>query len=724
MEKQPQPNHQEIEDLVRVGSNPDNATFHRPDGKFLSSHELGLIEENQDLIRDNLPAEVAEPEPSTEEDKWSSPNHPSTNTIDTIDDLPEYIESDEPTAFDVKTDADSTLADAAEHKPGRSKFDRAREIDRARKSQKKAEIDAKIGVAQHERRVKVVADGVDVLEKQKLDPDYAATAEEKVALTALYDLEQHHKKMGLTPLTELVSQDDIRMYKYQKEQELAATPEPLPAPESPAGPEEPPTIEQPLPDPSELARELARDAIDIDLAQDLGNAVERYTALLAKHDTSVIGRRKQRAELESARTEYESLRAQANKQIADFLEAKGFDSSVVQSEIMRQDIGNNGSRKGELGLIRDRSEAEAMRIGKESRFVSWWANQRGKKGFLLKGAVMAPVGIAAGAAAGVVLGPVGGAVAAGFIARNVAKNYMRSKLEAKAGASTKAHEFATKRHSEQLTTIIDQQSANTSGKWHAESVTSEFSEDSEKHVRRNRRRLIGGVAIGAAAGVAGGLLADKVGDWVGGRTPAAVAETPGGGSGPAPTDLQYERTHGGELFGFEDKNIRLYHGRPGDGEDMSVWLGDAEGNPIVDNLELGENGLTAESVAKLEAAGYNVELDATGDSGNGTMKILENVGQTGDVGEMTEGQIGRADAFLGQLAQNPGLYDSLRVADQMRIEEYMKSMIEPVSGDSEAVAALKESVDTMLTGVNNYSELTPDQWMRIQEEIERLANTN
>ncbi len=53
MNNQPRTNYQEIDDLIKIGSNPDSVTYHRPDGKFVSNYERDLVYEHQDMIRGN-----------------------------------------------------------------------------------------------------------------------------------------------------------------------------------------------------------------------------------------------------------------------------------------------------------------------------------------------------------------------------------------------------------------------------------------------------------------------------------------------------------------------------------------------------------------------------------------------------------------------------------------------------------------------------------------------
>lgn len=59
-EKAPKVNHEEISDIVKVGSDGKARRGGGMKGQFMSEHEAGLIAEHADFIRDNLPEEVGE----------------------------------------------------------------------------------------------------------------------------------------------------------------------------------------------------------------------------------------------------------------------------------------------------------------------------------------------------------------------------------------------------------------------------------------------------------------------------------------------------------------------------------------------------------------------------------------------------------------------------------------------------------------------------------------
>jgi hypothetical protein len=145
----------------------------------------------------------------------------------------------QPTAWDRRLDskiaadeAQTALEDATTRfhtKNGRGKFDAARDMEKAQKNldeangdHKKADQKAKVENNQWGRRTKVVSDYQELMEKQtKEGPDYKRTAEEDKIIELYDDLEASQKKLG-KPLSELVTDDDVRYYRQERDAENEA----------------------------------------------------------------------------------------------------------------------------------------------------------------------------------------------------------------------------------------------------------------------------------------------------------------------------------------------------------------------------------------------------------------------------------------------------------------------------------------------------------------------
>lgn len=311
----------------------------------------------------------------------------------------------------------------------------------------------------------------------------------------------------------------------------------------------------PAPTPDHVrAREVARNALNDprgqDLLQEMGIALNEYSELLAKQEQKHFVSGKNKEALETARLRYEHLRNQVNGRMATELFNAGFNTDIIKNEIAIQDLGSqNGTRRGELGLIRDVTRAEAERIGQESRFVNWWVRQRGVKGAMAKAGVLAPAGVAAGAVAGVIAGPVTGAVAAGFFASRIAKGYMSARTSARARAGTNARQEANARWDSQLESLREEMhdvsanyvwASNLTGDlsrgqgnriWSASNLTNEFTSGANDINSRNRRRLFGSVAAGAAFGGLGAAAADLIDGGINVNSPFSNDKDSSSGSG-------------------------------------------------------------------------------------------------------------------------------------------------------------------------------------------------
>lgn len=175
-------------------------------------------------------------------------------------------------------------------------------------------------------------------------------------------------------------------------------------------------------------------------------------------------------------------------------------------------------------LLAEESEAiRAAEYTKKSPFIqkqldrwaSWGApgekffSKQRFMGSLKKGAVFAVPGIAIGAVAGAVAAPVLGAgVAAGagvMLARSVGRNILGARLNRAANAKNTAIEM-----SDEMRGRVTQSEAVDKNP--IDFILEGYDQQSEKYRKINRRRLIGGTAIAASAGLISSTLADHIAD--------------------------------------------------------------------------------------------------------------------------------------------------------------------------------------------------------------------
>lgn len=279
-------------------------------------------------------------------------------------------------------------------------------------------------------------------------------------------------------------------------------------------PAPPMTVESPS-----LLRELPYE-----MAYDLAVALNNYTRLAAARERSVIGLGAGHGKVEAAREHYEELRLKAK----EWFLARVRERNVVFQDWMGLSARDDRAEARAVGAgvryeAERQSEVGGLLARQRRKFYDWWARQEGGSKFFSRprlvgtakkaavlGAVGIPIGVAAGVAGVFVAGPLVGAVAAGGVARGVARGLLRSQIEKNAGVSV-----ATEQFHQRLTAqyrIIKKEYAGASNP-HAnypESVTKVYADATERGVKRNRVRVMGGVAIGAATGFLGAYLGEFV----------------------------------------------------------------------------------------------------------------------------------------------------------------------------------------------------------------------
>lgn len=397
------------------------------------------------------------------------------------------------------------------------------------------------------------------------------------------------------------------------------------------------------------AREFFDRTEGQDLCQEMAEALNEYSILLAKHEThhTRLGSKK----LDEARVKYEKLRQGVLFSLAEHLEAEGFDRDAIDAEIEDQQYNTEGSDNGnetvggDVGLVEQATRAEAERFARESKFAgklaSLWA-KKGWRGVLGKAGIMIPVGVVAGAAGGVVFGPAIGAAAATIFATRIAKGFMGGKLSARANAVTNARAHAAERREQQIRVIeaADRQLGHAGRPIDSQrralpvvrDVTSSFSRGAERNIARNQRRAGVMVGAGLAAGAAGAIIADHID-----INPFDKAPNAGGGGHETPptggsAGEHFERTHHGELFKLsgdehDPSRLQLVHEQPGVGSSDSVTLQSADGSVTLEDLKIGPNGLTEESILKVHNAGYDVRYTPDADGGAGRLEIFRQLAQ-------------------------------------------------------------------------------------------------
>jgi hypothetical protein len=143
------------------------------------------------------------------------------------------------------------------------------------------------------------------------------------------------------------------------------------------------------------------------------------------------------------------------------------------------------------------------------------------------GAVGLPIGFVAGTAGVFLAGPIAGAAVAAGISRGVARGLLRKYIEKHTHAKSVATYQYEKRLKDQYQKIEaayakNDESKNMSNR--PNTVTDSYAEGTMKGVRRNRRRLMGSIAIGAAFGAGGAFLGELAHNalWGNSHKPTAV----------------------------------------------------------------------------------------------------------------------------------------------------------------------------------------------------------
>jgi hypothetical protein len=225
------------------------------------------------------------------------------------------------------------------------------------------------------------------------------------------------------------------------------------------------------------------------------------------------------------------------------------------------------------------------------------------------GIVGLPVGIAAGAAGVFLAGPLAGAAVAAGLGRGVTRGLMRSHIEKNIDSKSIAEAKYEQRLAAQQGKIEEayNQGENNDNIPALMSVTSEYAKGTEKDVQRNRRRVIGSVAIGALTGAGGAYVGE-------------LAHNALMGSGHNITDKQPKVHHSGSRVGIHGRTGQEFNVPKGGGEISEIQAYAASHNYHVSPEQADRiyNELYAEhgsDIIKLEGSGPSTYVIRPGDVG-------------------------------------------------------------------------------------------------------------
>lgn len=234
----------------------------------------------------------------------------------------------------------------------------------------------------------------------------------------------------------------------------------------------------------------------------MGNSGEKFVKLTAERTRHLFERSKTREQINNAKEEASDALAA----IATSMYLELSDAGVPEDEIVRQ---IDEFVAGQADEMANQMEAEykaeydnASPVMK--RLYDKWSlwGEQGMKGKIKKAAVLAPGLIAIGAAGSVAGGAVlGGAAGVGIalLGKSVGRQLLRNKLDRASN--------------------VDEHAAERVGDFKADAevnaaIFDALDASSDKYRKRNRNRMIGGVAVSMVAGAALGGAAGFVGDVV------------------------------------------------------------------------------------------------------------------------------------------------------------------------------------------------------------------
>ena len=242
---------------------------------------------------------------------------------------------------------------------------------------------------------------------------------------------------------------------------------------------------------------------------------EHYAELLARRQRiGMIAIKATRHKVTEARDDYTNFRDSLVEVVWQRHQNKGGSARAFE-EAERAAVSD------EIDVLYPRIAAHRLELAKSGHFnsfYSWWANQGGERagwrGKFKKIGAFAVMGAATGLAVSAVVGTFGvGAVGAGVtaaVSRGVARNLARQKLDSHNAQSDKIVDAQSKRQIDEASKLQEQRWSTGKEIISSMELSEAAASATEMEISRNRKRMLGAVAIGAATGLAFGVL----GQWI------------------------------------------------------------------------------------------------------------------------------------------------------------------------------------------------------------------
>ena len=252
-----------------------------------------------------------------------------------------------------------------------------------------------------------------------------------------------------------------------------------------------------------------------DEEKELSQKRERYAELLAhRQRIGMIAINATRHKVTEARDDYTKCRDSLVEVARQRHQAKNGSAKAFE-EAERATVSD------EIDVLYPSIAARRLELAKNGHFnsfYSWWANQGGERagwrGKFKKIGALAVMGAATGLAVSAVVGTFGvGAVGAGVtaaVSRGVARNLARQKLDSHDAQSPTIVDAQSKRQTEEASNLQEQRWSTARGIISSKELSEAAASATEMEISRNRKRMLGAVAIGAATGLAFGVL----GQWI------------------------------------------------------------------------------------------------------------------------------------------------------------------------------------------------------------------
>lgn len=286
-----------------------------------------------------------------------------------------------------------------------------------------------------------------------------------------------------------------------------------------ASPDDTPARGEPLPDIVQATPyEVQKSHELIEKEGMLKDARDHLADLNLKVAGKIITRKKIRKELELAQAEWQRLQVAVGVEALKYIKEMVGDLTPAQLTAISMD--------GAISEAKLLAEQEALLASNGgggnvlSRAWKKYAASYEKAGFVGKAIRLAPAGILAGIAVGTVFGAVGGGIFGALIAKGATRGALTAKVRA-SGSITEAstNVDALKKDISPLDGYEGADLEEMVARRAAEVNTDASRERIEGHLRKNRKRMAGSVALGAALGGTFGAITNQFLDQspVGGR---------------------------------------------------------------------------------------------------------------------------------------------------------------------------------------------------------------